>query len=145
MPPCVVKSRSCLGPTRDFSLDLTPLSALTALSCAGSRNVAGADRLSRPPLLFRTTNRHLNLIIPEVTFSRQNCRIVGENATTIDGCRSLDNYRNRPSKSGYGPCSSLWIPEFPSAPMPKIHFRPSRDPAVRHTAPRDLWTADFDL
>jgi hypothetical protein len=37
------------------------------------------------------------------------------------------------------------LKEFPNAPMPKIQFRPSPDPTVRHTAPRDLSTEDFDL
>jgi hypothetical protein len=35
--------------------------------------------------------------------------------------------------------------EFPNEPMPKIQFRPSPDPTVRHTAPRDFSTEDFDL
>jgi hypothetical protein len=37
------------------------------------------------------------------------------------------------------------LKEFPNEPMPKIQFRPSPDPTVRHTAPCDLSTEDFDL
>jgi hypothetical protein len=37
------------------------------------------------------------------------------------------------------------LKEFPNAPILRIHFRPSPNPTVRHTPPRDLWTADFDL
>jgi hypothetical protein len=37
------------------------------------------------------------------------------------------------------------LKEFSNAPMLRIHFRPSPNPTVRHTAPRDLGTADFDL
>jgi hypothetical protein len=37
------------------------------------------------------------------------------------------------------------LKEFPNAPTLRIYFRPSPNPTVRHTAPRNLWTADFDL
>jgi len=37
------------------------------------------------------------------------------------------------------------LKEFPNEPMPKIQFRPSPDPTVRHTAPRDFSTEDLNL